>query len=94
MWLIWCYGAKTGQRAWQNLVWGMFPSMLGALAVVTWHYYDNTPNLAWLGNLQAAMTLLGNITLMMAGYGLYRLRPQNQFNPDSQSGTVAGKPKN
>jgi len=70
--LIWRYGEVTGNTKWHNLVWGMFPSLLGAFAVVYWHYFDNTLDLIWLGNLQAAMTLLGNITLMMAAYTLYR----------------------
>ncbi len=75
--LIWRYGEVTGNQGWKNLAWGMLPPLLGAMAVVSWHYFDNTPDLAWLGNIQAAMTLLGNITLMMAGYTLYREAKQS-----------------
>jgi len=70
--LIWKLGERTQNPRWANLAWAMLPALLGGTAVVVWHYCDNTPNLAWLGNVQAAMTLLGNITLMMAGYTLYR----------------------
>ncbi|WP_218081606.1 DUF2499 domain-containing protein [Anthocerotibacter panamensis] len=70
--LIWRYGERTGNPVWQNLAWAMLPALIGAMAVVTWHYFDNDPALQWLGNVQAGTTLLGNITLMMAGYTLYR----------------------
>jgi hypothetical protein len=75
--LIWRYGEVTGHPPWQNLAWSMLPALIGAMAVVTWHYFDNSPTLAWLGNIQAAMTFLGNTTLMMAGYTLYRESPKS-----------------
>ncbi|WP_287128957.1 DUF2499 domain-containing protein [Candidatus Cyanaurora vandensis] len=76
--LIWQYGERTQNPAWKHLAWGMLPALVGAMAVVVWHYFDNTPALAWLGRLQGAMTLLGNITLMLAGYSLYRMTRTGQ----------------
>ncbi len=72
--LIWQYGERTKNPVWHNLAWAMLPALVGGLAIVVWHYFDNAPDLFWLGNIQATMTLLGNITLMMAGYTLYRTR--------------------
>ncbi|UFP94848.1 DUF2499 domain-containing protein [Gloeobacter morelensis] len=70
--LIWRYGERTGERSFRALCWGMLPALVGAMAVLVWHYFDNRPDLAYLGQLQAAMTLLGNTTLAFAAYLIYR----------------------
>lgn len=75
--LIWRYSATAGgsRRAFRALAWGMLPALVGAMAVLVWHYFDNDPGLAFLGTLQAGMTFLGNVTLAVAAVLIYRDRP-------------------
>lgn len=72
IWLIWRYSEVSGERSWRWLAWGMFPALVGAMAVVTWHYFDNIPELEFLGLVQALMTVLGNTTLAIAAIAIYR----------------------
>lgn len=70
--LIWRYGEVTGERAWRYLAWGMLPALVGAMAVLVWHYFDNAPSLSYLAAVQATMTVLGNTTLALAALGIAR----------------------
>jgi hypothetical protein len=76
--LVWRYATVTNEPAWKGFAFAMIPALMGGTAVVVWHYFDNDLALSWMGHFQGAMTLLGNVTLMMAAYGLYRGRTQNQ----------------
>ena len=73
--LIWRYGSITRVRAWYALCWGMLPALVGAMAVLVWHYFDNDPALGYLGNVQASMTFFGNVTLAIAAVLIYREGP-------------------
>ncbi len=72
IWLIWRYGELTGDRAWWALAAGMLPSLVSAMCACTWHFFDNAPSLEWLVTLQAAMTVVGNITLCAGGWWVWR----------------------
>ncbi len=72
IWLIWRYGELTGDRKWLGLAIAMLPALVGAMCAVTWHFFDNAPALDWLVNLQAGMTLFGNITLCAAAWWIWR----------------------
>lgn len=76
--LVWRYASVTNEMAWKGFAFAMIPALMGGTSVVIWHYFDNDLTLSWMGNFQGVMTLLGNVTLMMAAYGLYRNRTQNQ----------------
>lgn len=72
IWLVWSYARVSQNQVWRGFAIAMLPALVSAICVCTWHFYDNDPSLAWLGNIQAAMTLLGNCTLMLAAWFLWR----------------------
>ncbi|MFN3361761.1 MAG: DUF2499 domain-containing protein [Pseudanabaenaceae cyanobacterium] len=55
---------------------GMLPALFGALCACIWHLFDNDPAMTWLVTLQATLTLVGNCTLAIAAYQIYRDRVQ------------------
>ena len=71
IWLIWIYAEVSQNPAWRILSLAMLPALVGAFCVCTWHLFDNSPALEWLGMIQAAMTLLGNITLCWAAWRIW-----------------------
>jgi hypothetical protein len=76
IWLIWSYGEITRDRAWWLFSLAMLPALVSAMCACTWHFFDNAPSLEWLVTLQAAMTVAGNITLMLAGWWLWQTAKQ------------------
>jgi hypothetical protein len=74
MWLIWQYGTITSDRYWWSLSLAMFPALISAMCACTWHFFDNTPTLEWLVTLQALMTVVGNVTLCLAAWLIWKER--------------------
>jgi hypothetical protein len=72
IWLIWIYGELTENRSWWGLSFAMLPALISAMCACTWHYFDNSESLEWLVTLQATMTLVGNFTLWVAAYIIWR----------------------
>ena len=59
----------------KNFYWlglGMVPNLIGAMSAITWHIYDNQIDLYWLVSLQGLFTLIGNSTLAIATFYIYR----------------------
>ena len=78
IWLIWSYAEITQNRSWRALSYGMLPALVSAMCACTWHFYDNAPELSWLVTVQATMTLVGNITLCLAAWWIWRRSPSRQ----------------
>jgi peptidoglycan/LPS O-acetylase OafA/YrhL len=72
IWLIWRYGELKGDRTWWALSWGMLPALIGAMCACTWHFFDNPQSLEWLVTMQATMTVVGNSTMCLAGWLIWR----------------------
>jgi hypothetical protein len=72
IWLIWIYSEVSQNKAWRWLSFAMLPALVSAMCACTWHFFDNTPDLEWLVTLQAAMTVVGNITLCLGGWAVWR----------------------
>ncbi|MBM0743813.1 DUF2499 domain-containing protein [Phormidium sp. CLA17] len=72
IWLIWSYGEVINNPAWKALSFGMLPALVSAMCACTWHFFDNPSSLAWLVTLQAAMTVLGNVTVMLAAWWIWQ----------------------
>lgn len=72
IWLVWVYADVSQQPAWRSLSWGMLPALISAMCACTWHFFDNAPQLEWLVTVQAATTVLGNVTLCAAGWWIWR----------------------
>jgi hypothetical protein len=72
IWWIWTYGEVSQNSAWRALSVAMLPLLVSAMCACTWHFFDNLPSLEWLVTLQAATTLLGNCTLCIAGWWIWK----------------------
>ncbi|MGV0027246.1 DUF2499 domain-containing protein [Phormidesmis priestleyi] len=72
IWLIWRYAEVSQNLAWRSLSWGMLPALVSAMCACTWHFFNNPTSLEWVVTLQAAMTFVGNVTLMIAGWWIWR----------------------
>jgi hypothetical protein len=72
IWLIWTYSEVSGNPAWRSLSFAMLPALVSAMCACTWHFFDNPASLEWLVTLQAAMTVVGNFTLLIAGWWIWR----------------------
>ncbi|BAZ43511.1 hypothetical protein NIES4102_05120 [Chondrocystis sp. NIES-4102] len=69
---IWQYGEITGDRSWHNLSFAMLPALISAMCACTWHFFDNSSSLEWLVTLQASMTVVGNLTVCIAAWGIWQ----------------------
>ncbi|GJN34384.1 hypothetical protein PR202_gb23040 [Eleusine coracana subsp. coracana] len=72
MWLVWDYGERTGLKGWKGLSWGMVPLLGGAMCACTWHFFYNSESLDVLVALQGALTVIGNITMCIAAYRIFK----------------------
>ena len=54
------------------MTWGMMPLFAGALAACTFHFFYNAPELEFLVAIQAGLTWIGNATLWIAAYRIYK----------------------
>lgn len=72
IWLVWIYAKVINNQLWRGFAIAMLPALASAICVCTWHFFDNAPDLEWLGTIQAMMTLLGNCTLMLAAWLLWK----------------------
>ncbi|MDC0833003.1 hypothetical protein AY599_13840 [Leptolyngbya valderiana BDU 20041] len=72
IWLVWRYGEVTGNRAWHWLSVAMLPALVSAMCACTWHFFDNAEALEWLVTVQAATTVMGNCTLCLAAWWIWR----------------------
>lgn len=72
IWLIWTYGELVKNPAWKALSFAMLPALVSAMCACTWHFFDNSPSLNWLVTLQAAMTVVGNVTVMLAAWWIWQ----------------------
>jgi len=87
IWLIWTYGAITGDRSWWALSFAMLPALVSAMCACTWHFFDNLESLEWIVTLQASMTVVGNFTLCAAAWLIWR--SASQLN--TKATTTTGK---
>ncbi|HEY9737231.1 MAG TPA: DUF2499 domain-containing protein [Trichocoleus sp.] len=72
IWFIWQFAEATQQFAWRWLSMGMLPALISAMSACTWHFFDNAESLNWLVTLQAATTVIGNCTLCLAAWWIWR----------------------
>ncbi len=72
IWLIWQYAEVAENLTWRWLSVGMLPALVSAMCACTWHFFDNAPALEWLVDVQALMTVVGNMTLCGAAWLIWR----------------------
>tara|TARA_Y100001968_G_C19169512_1_gene624938 strand:- start:293 stop:592 length:300 start_codon:yes stop_codon:yes gene_type:complete len=51
----------------------MIPNLVSAMAAITWHIYDNSIELKGLVVLQAGLTVIGNTTMAIAAFNIFRV---------------------
>jgi chromate transport protein ChrA len=85
IWLIWIYSDVSQNQAWRALSLAMFPALISAMCACTWHFFDNASSLDWLVTVQAAMTVLGNTTLCLAAWLIWRSARQEKLAEDDWS---------
>ncbi len=71
--LVWAYAEASQARQWRWLAWGMLPALLGAMCALTWHFFDNRSDFEWIVIGQASFTLVGNCTLALAAYRIWKV---------------------
>ena len=52
----------------------MVPNLIGAMCASTWHIYDNQDALYGLVTLQGMFTFIGNSTLALASFTIFKKR--------------------
>ncbi len=72
IWFVWTYAEVKRDRSWRMLSYGMLPALVSAMCACTWHFFDNAPALDWLVTLQASLTVIGNVTLCLAAWWIWR----------------------
>jgi hypothetical protein len=72
MHLVWKFAETTGNETWKGLTWGMLPLHASGICAVTYHTFYNAPELQFLVTSQAGLTLLGNLTLLIASWRIAR----------------------
>lgn len=92
MGLAWQFSETTGNEKWKGLTWGMLPLHASGVCACTYHFFYNDPSLQFLVTSQAGLTLLGNITCMIAAFRIARSNgwtvsdlnpfPKSSTNPD------------
>ena len=50
----------------------MIPNLIGAMCAITWHIFDNQTDLYGLVTLQGIFTFIGNSTIAIARYTIYK----------------------
>ena len=50
----------------------MIPNLIGAMCAITWHIFDNSLELYGLVTLQGLFTIIGNTTLAIACFKIYK----------------------
>ena len=61
---------KLGIFFWLSLA--MIPNLIGAMCAITWHIFDNQTALYGLVTLQGIFTFIGNSTLAIAIFAIYK----------------------
>ena len=50
----------------------MVPNLIGAMCAITWHIYDNQETLYGLVTLQGIFTFIGNSTLALSAFNIFK----------------------
>ncbi|XP_071919466.1 uncharacterized protein [Coffea arabica] len=78
--LVWQYGEKSGNESWKGLSWGMVPLLGGAFCACTWHFFYNAESLEVLVAIQAALTVIGNVTIFIAAFRIFKSSEESSKN--------------
>lgn len=85
--LVWKFAAVTENEKWKGLTWGMLPLHASGICACTYHFFYNASVLQFLVSMQAGLTLVGNLTCMIAAYRIARSNGWNldEVNPFPRS---------
>ena len=91
--VIWRFSQVTGNEKWKGMTWGMLPLHASGVCACTYHFFYNDKTLQFLVSSQAGLTLLGNITCMIAAYRIaasngWTFGNLNPFNKGGEADAV------
>lgn len=66
------WSTVAGNEKWKGMTWGMMPLFTGALTACTYHFFYNSPDIDFLVAIQASLTWIGNATLWLAAYRIFK----------------------
>jgi len=69
-------GTSLSDNGYKFFALAMLPNLASAMAAITWHIFDNDPQLVGLVFIQALLTFIGNICLAAAAWNLTRGKNQ------------------
>ena len=89
MGLVWEFAKTTKCEQYKGLTFGMLPLHASGICACTYHFFYNDPSLQFLVTSQAGLTLLGNITCMIAAFRIARANgwTVDEINPFPASST-------
>jgi len=70
--LVWQYAEYSGKSKWKGLTWGMLPLQASGFCACTFHFFFNQPAYYSLVALQAFLTCVGNTTMGIAAWRLFK----------------------
>lgn len=87
--LVWQFAETTENESWKGLTWGMLPLHASGICACTYHFFYNPSALQFLVTSQAGLTLLGNITCMIAAFRIAKSNGWtiDEVNPFPKSAT-------
>ena len=87
--LVWKFAETTDNPKWKGLTWGMLPLHASGVCACTYHFFYNPSALQFLVTSQAGLTLLGNITCMIAAFRIAASNGWtiNEINPFPKKST-------
>ena len=88
IWFVWIYGEVTGDRYWRGFACAMLPALVSAICACTWHFFDNSTSLEWLVTLQAFMTVVGNCTLCIAAWWIWRTARKSDITMNNKESKI------
>ena len=65
-------GLLSKNKAYIFLGLSMLPNLASAMAAITWHIFDNSPQISFLVTIQAFLTTIGNTSMAFAAWNLFR----------------------
>lgn len=74
---IWEHAEVSGNPRWKGLPWGMLPSHISGTCACTFHFFYNNPAIYWIVAIQALFTVIGNSTMALAAYRIFKYGTSN-----------------
>ena len=89
--LVWDHAITSGNPRWRGMALGMIPSHSSGLCACTYHFFYNSPLLSGIVSLQALLTVIGNTTMALAAYRVYKYEVDRRTTRMTSASALASK---